>query len=52
MKIHTEQDYFGVWHAVTENYDGAPDSGYQPERTGNTEQEAIDDLKRILTEEK
>jgi len=33
------------WSAVWDDYDGAPDAGYQPAGYGRTEQEAIDDLK-------
>ncbi len=37
------------WRAVTDNYDGAPDS-HCPVGYGRTEQEAIDDLKQQLEE--
>lgn len=33
------------WCAVTDNYDGAPDAGFQPIGYGRTEAEAIADLK-------
>lgn len=32
------------WSAVTENYDGAPDAGWQPIGRGATEAEAVADL--------
>ena len=38
------------WSAVTENYDGAPDAGWQPVGHGATEQEAIDDLLEQIEE--
>jgi hypothetical protein len=39
------------WSAVLDNYDGAPDAGYQPVGHGATEQEAIDNLLEILAED-
>ena len=40
------------WEAVTDDYDGAPDSSTRNQiGYGTTEQEAIDDLKRLLQEE-
>jgi hypothetical protein len=40
------------WEAVTDDYDGAPDSPLRGQiGYGTTEQEAIDDLKRLLQEE-
>lgn len=33
------------WSAVTDEYDGAPDAGWQPHGWGRTEAEAIADLK-------
>jgi hypothetical protein len=36
------------WHAVTDDYDGAPDAGWQPIGYGRTEAEAITDLKMQL----
>lgn len=54
--IHTSFDYPPVpwrgddWHAITDNYDGAPDAGWQPVGRGATEQEAIDDLLEQIAE--
>ena len=45
LKIVTQDQYFR-WVATTENYDG-PGS---PIGMGNTEQQAIDDLKEILAD--
>jgi hypothetical protein len=40
------------WEAVTDDYDGAPDSPLRGQiGYGTTEQEAVDDLKRLLQEE-
>jgi len=51
MKITTEQRYDGSWAAIDEDtYDGAPD-GNNTYGSGNTEQEAIEDLKQIMEEE-
>lgn len=38
------------WSAVTENYDGAPDAGWQPHGHGATEAEAIADLLEQIEE--
>lgn len=48
--ITTSHDYPPIpiramdWSAVFEDYDGAPDAGYQPHGTGPTEVQAIIDL--------
>jgi hypothetical protein len=48
--IHTSFDYPPIpirsfdWSAVTEDYDGAPDAGWQPVGHGETEEAAIADL--------
>jgi len=51
IKIKTTyQPYFG-WNAIDENtYDGAPDSINKECGTGETEEEAINDLLEQLTE--
>ena len=38
------------WSAHLDDYDGAPDSGWQPVGHGETEQQAIDDLKQQIEE--
>lgn len=38
------------WGATTDNYDGAPDAGYQPHGFGRTEAEALCDLADDLEE--
>jgi hypothetical protein len=48
--IHTSYEFPSIgyraldWLAVTDSYDGAPDSDYHPIGHGCTEQEAIKDL--------
>jgi hypothetical protein len=54
--IHTEHDLPPIpdrsfdWSAVTDDYDGAPDAGWQPVGHGRTEDEAIADLVRQIEE--
>ncbi len=56
QKIITGFDYPPIpirsfdWHAVTENYDGAPDAGWQPVGHGETEAAAIADLLQQIEE--
>ncbi len=48
ITLHTSYDFPPIsirtmdWSCVDDNYDGAPDAGYQIIGTGKTEQEAID----------
>jgi len=54
--IHTEHDYPPIpirswdWSAHLDDYDGAPDAGWQPVGHGRTEDEAIADLLRQVEE--
>jgi hypothetical protein len=54
-QIHTDQDYFGDWHATTENYDAENEGqgwfSTHPMGTGKTEQDAIKDLILQLKEQ-
>ena len=45
-----DPDYMmtGAFYAHMDNYDGAPDAGFQPVGHGNTKQEAIDALNDLL----
>jgi len=58
FRIHTSFDYPPIpvrnmdWSAVTDNYDGAEDSGTRGQiGRGATEQEAINDLLELLEAE-
>lgn len=56
FKIITSFDYPPIpircfdWCAFTEDYDGAPDAGWQPVGHGETEAEAIADLMEQIEE--
>jgi hypothetical protein len=56
LVIHTSHDRPPIpsldfeWSAVTDDYDGAPDAGWQPVGHGRTEDEAIADLLRQIEE--
>lgn len=51
MNITTEQLRLRDWTAIdSDSYDGAPDSTTNFIGRGETEEEAIDDLKNILEE--
>ncbi len=50
LKIYTEIDWLGMWHAYDENYDGAPDAGRQAVGCGTTEKGAIENYKLNLLE--
>ena len=43
LKLRFYQDYSGTWIVTDENYDGAPDSGWQPMGTGRNKYEALTD---------
>jgi hypothetical protein len=56
LKIRTEHVYPPIpvrqfdWAAVLDDYDGAPDAGYQPVGHGRTQAEAIADLIELVRE--
>lgn len=44
LKLHFAFDDFNmVYHIFDENYDGAPDAGYQPNGAGKTPGAALED---------